>query len=194
MLGSLRDSSNGIKPYRGEFTKSSEIKSGNVAATSSLAVYTKGPIDGDDLDDDNEVYIFKNTSCKIKIDTFVRLFKIITSYPFVIISATLKLKSPFLNNILKSIAVIRFMNFLVYIVPILFVQLILSKTKSLAAQRIAMACYLALYLFPVGSAVIHKLRASSSSSEVIEEGTFCFKPSSGIRLNIGNLSMLSGDL
>jgi len=188
LLGSLVEKKKSETPV--DMTKSTELKSGNVAATDALASFSEGANDDkDDEDDDNHIVVFKNTPFQLRVDTIIRLVKIITSFPFIIVVNTLKPEGFF--QFLGSIAVIRFMNFLVYILPNIFVQLILSQSESLSVQRIAMAVYLALYLFPVAYTVIRKLRASSSSM-IIEEGTFCFKPASHIRNTIANWSLASG--
>lgn len=192
LLGSLSDqqAKAKAKTQQSDVTKSTELKTGNVSSTNALAAYSKGPVDGDDDDlDDNQIFLCKSTPFQLRVDTFIRLMKIITSFPFIIVVNTLKPEGYF--QFLGSIAVIRFMNFLVYILPNIFVQLILSQSQSLSVQHIAMAVYLALYLFPVAYTVIRKLYASQQSM-IIEEGTFCFKPASHIRNTIANWSMASG--
>ena len=192
MLGSSTGGGEKAVSEGNDLVKSSELKTGNSSATSGLEAYSKGPIDNDDddEDDDHDIYLCKNSTLfKVKIDTFVRLMKIITAFPFVIVV------SSFPNTAewawLRSLSTIRCMNFLVYMLPIVFVTLVLSQSKSQTVQLGAMACYLGLYLIPVTYSVADRLRAAAETSQ-IKEGTFSFKPATSMRLTMANLSMLSG--
>ena len=109
-----------------------------------------------------------------------RFAKVLSSFPFVIIVATLDLSTSY--SMLRSAFMVRCMNLMIYILPVLFVTLILSKTNNKALQTVAMGFYIGLYLTPVGMNVLWKLKVSASSSK-IEEGTFCFKPARSVRMS-----------
>lgn len=143
----------------------------------------------DDLDE-NEAYCCKNSSIfRLKVDTFVRLLKVVSSFPFVIVVATLNLSAQY--SFLSSIAVIRILNFFIYVVPIVIVNSVLSKTPSQFLQRVVLGVYIGVYLFPVALVVLRKLKASSSTSK-IEEGTFCFRPARTIRRTFPNVFAMGG--
>ena len=181
---------------RSHVTSSQDIKAANTSATSGLEAYAQAPAEGDDTFDDDgddndgmgETYICKGTPCSLKIDTFTRLLKIITAFPFVLIISSADMALPAWA---KTLVAIRFLNFLVYVLPFLFVSLILSQSKSESVQRLALYCYLALYLVPVACVVADRLKAAAKK-DIIKDGTFSFKPASSIRWTIANLSMLSG--
>ena len=78
-------------------------------------------------DDDNyeEVYCCKEGSrFNIKLDTVIRLLKVLSAYPFVIVISTLNVANS--HPIFRSNAFIRCMNFLIYFMPFLFGKLTLS--------------------------------------------------------------------
>lgn len=143
----------------------------------------------DDVDEHDD-YCCKNSSIfRLKVDTFVRLWKVVSSFPFVIIVATLNLSAQY--SILSSITMIRILNFLIYVVPIVIVNSVLSQTPSQFLQRVVLGAYIGVYLFPVGVVVLRKLKASSSTSK-IEEGTFCFRPARTIRRTFPNVFAIGG--
>ena len=143
----------------------------------------------DDLDEEDAYCCRNNSFFRLKVDTFVRLLKVVSSFPFVIIVATLNLSAQY--SFLSSIGMIRVLNFLIYVVPIVVVNSVLSKTPSQFLQRVVLGVYLGVYLFPVGLVVLRKLKASSSTSK-IEEGTFCFKPARTIRGTFPNIFAIGG--
>jgi len=181
-----------INSYINKKTVSKSIWGGSMQENKVYSSLEKDPdlmktigtfMDDDDDDDDG------SSKSWISMDSLIRVMKVISAYPFVIVVATTNLSNKY--ALLKSTAVIRVMNLAVYILPVIFVKLILSQSNYLTIQRIAMAVYLFLYLFPVGMVVSHKLNVSSSTSK-IEEGTFCFKPSCEMRHNMANYSLMSG--
>jgi hypothetical protein len=58
---------------------------------------------------------------------------------------------------------------------------VLQKFQQQWVQDITVGLYLLLYLFPVAFVVSKKIRVSTSTQS-IEEGTFCFKPARSVRL------------
>lgn len=118
--------------------------------------------------------------CCCKTDPIMRLVKVLSAFPFIIIVASLDLSTSY--SILRSPLVVRAMNLMIYVLPGMVVYLVLAKTDDASIQRIAMFFYISLYLLPVGMNVMYKLKVSSSSSK-IEEGTFCFKPARSVRMS-----------
>jgi hypothetical protein len=160
------------------------------AVTSQKDLMLEDTTDADDDLDENEAYCCKNNSFfRLKVDTFVRLLKVISSFPFVIVVATLNLSAQY--SFLSSIGMIRVLNLLIYLIPIVVVNSLLSQTPSLFLQRLVLGIYIGVYLFPVGYVVLRKLKASSSTSS-IEEGTFCFRPARKIRRTIPNIFAIGG--
>lgn len=68
---------------------------------------------------------------------------------------------------------------------------VLSQYHDISVQRIAIAFYILLYLFPVGYVVFSKVNVASSTSR-IEEGTFCFKPARSVRITQANFYAVFG--
>ena len=133
----------------------------------------------------------KNESrfCSLKLDTLFRLLKVFSAYPFVIVISTLNVSN--FHPILRSITFIRLMNLMIYVIPFLFVDVLLSKTNSLNIQILYIGIYISVYLIPVGYVVAQKLNVSSSTSK-IEDGTFCFRPASSVRPSFANLVTIQG--
>lgn len=76
-------------------------------------------LEADDDDDYGEVYCCKEGSrFNIKLDTVIRLLKVLSAYPFVIVISTLNVTNS--HPIFRSNAFIRCMNFLIYFVPFVF--------------------------------------------------------------------------
>jgi hypothetical protein len=76
-------------------------------------------LEADDDDDYDEVYCCKEPSrFNIKLDTVIRLLKVLSAYPFVIVISTLNVVNT--HPIFRSNAFLRCMNFLIYFMPFVF--------------------------------------------------------------------------
>ena len=76
-------------------------------------------LEAEDNEDDDEVYCCReNSRFNIKLDTVIRLLKVLSAYPFVIVISTLNVTNS--HPIFRSNAFIRCMNFLIYFVPFVF--------------------------------------------------------------------------
>jgi hypothetical protein len=129
--------------------------------------------------------------CSLKLDTLFRLLKVFSAYPFVIVISTLNVTN--FHPIFRSITFIRLMNLMIYAIPFVFVDVLLSTTNSLNIQILYIGIYISVYLIPVGYVVAQKLNVSSSTSK-IEDGTFCFRPASSVRPSFANLVTIQGFL
>eukprot|EP01032_Pedospumella_encystans_P022927 gene22927-25969_t len=127
----------------------------------------------------------------IKTDTMVRMLKVCSAFPFVIVVAALNFSNKYAW--LRSVSGIRIMNILIYVAPVVYVRFALSQLENAAFQRIMIGMYILLYLFPVGYVVFTKVSVSSSTSN-IEEGTFCFKPGRTVRFTQANFYAIAGFL
>ena len=141
-----------------------------------------------DEDDDNERKKDK-TLMGIKLDSLIRFFKVATAFPFIIVVASIQLSNKY-NVILRSAFVIRGMNLSMYILPFILVRIILSKLV-IWVQKLCIAVYLLLYLFPVGSVIFAKISFFSSNAGM-GEGTFCFKPARYVRFTQANFWAIVG--
>eukprot|EP01035_Chromulina_nebulosa_P020127 gene20127-26133_t len=128
--------------------------------------------DNEDSDDNfwDYFYNLEKRLCGIKNDSFVRLIRVLLSFPFVIVAATINPNSRL--SIFTSLFAIRFVNTLIYVVPIILVEFVLSKYLTKTLQ----------------TAVI---RVTFSTSK-IEEGTFCFKPARTVKLSQANFYAMTG--
>jgi hypothetical protein len=127
----------------------------------------------------------------LKQETLMRMFKVVTAFPFVIVVASINISNGYISTLLRSETVIRIMNFMIYVLPILIVKFALSKYTYAAAHDITIGLYLLLYLLPVALVVSKKLSVSSSTNK-IEEGTFCFKPARSVRCTQSNFYSMLG--
>ena len=94
-------------------------------------------LEAEDEDDYDEVYCCKEGSrFNIKLDTGIRLLKVLSAYPFVIVISTLNVANS--HPIFRSNAFIRCMNFLIYFVPFMF-------GKSLFSMNFLL--FICLYVF-----------------------------------------------
>lgn len=79
----------------------------------------KSRLESDDDGDYDEVYCCsENSRFNIKLDTGIRLLKVLSAYPFVIVISTLNVANS--HPIFRSNAFIRCMNFLIYFMPFVF--------------------------------------------------------------------------
>jgi hypothetical protein len=129
----------------------------------------------------------------LKQETLARLTQVITAFPFVIVIASINLTGgPITNLFVKSVGIIRCMNLLIYILPIVIVHYLLSTFVDVAlVHDVTIGLYLLLYLFPVAFVVIKKISVSSATNK-IEEGTFCFKPARTVRITSANFYAMMG--
>lgn len=76
--------------------------------------------EGDDDDKEKKVkFSFFRCCCWwLPIDFLVRLFKVISAFPFIIIVAALDLSTSY--SLLRSAVVVRMMNLLIYAIPVVF--------------------------------------------------------------------------
>lgn len=118
-----------------------------------------------DEDDDDEENADCCTKCcqqerflGVKLDTLMRILKVCTAFPFVIVVASLNLSNSY--SFLRSITGIRVMNVIIFVAPFIYVKYVLSEFDYVAIQRIAVAMYTFLYLFPVGYVVFSKVKVS----------------------------------
>lgn len=128
----------------------------------------------------------------IKIDAFISFVQLCLGYPFVIISAAISTSSGSLA-FLKSVHIIWLLNVLIYVSPIVLVKIVLSEYLSYFSQRITIGIYLLFYLLPVAYVSFVKILMSSSST-VVDDGTFNFKPASSVKLTADNVSSIIGIL
>mmetsp|Transcript_4832 Transcript_4832/g.7354 ORF Transcript_4832/g.7354 Transcript_4832/m.7354 type:complete len:1127 (+) Transcript_4832:113-3493(+) len=140
-------------------------------------------------DEDNQYCCRKSSIFRMKVDTMQRLFKVVSAFPFVIVVATLNISNA--HYIFRSVAFIRLMNLLIYIIPFIFVDVLLSKVNSLRLQTLFIGVYISIYLIPVGYVVVQKLKTAAATHK-IEEGTFCFRPARAIRLSFPNVFAIQG--
>lgn len=139
----------------------------------------------DDFEERIGCYCFTlpNRILGIKVETIVRLSKVCLAFPFVIVSASVQASGWF--AFMKSVTIIRMMNILIYVVPVILVRYVLSQYPNGIFQKTAIGLYILLYLAPVGSVAFAKLKVASSTHK-IEEGTFCFKPARSVRVSQAN--------
>lgn len=95
-----------------------------------------------------------------------RFIKVVTAYPFVIVVSSLNLSNKY--AFLRSVTGIRIMNILIYVAPVVYVRYVLSRSHDISVQRLAIGCYILLYLFPVAYVVFLKVKVSTSTSQIAE--------------------------
>lgn len=146
--------------------------------------------DEEEDDFDNTQYCCKeNSFFRMKVDTLLRLLKVCSAFPFVIVVATLNISNT--NFIFRSVAFIRLMNLLIYLIPFLFVDVVLSNITVNNLQTLFVGIYISIYLIPVGYVVFYKLKTAAATHQ-IEEGTFCFRPGRSIRWSWPNAFAIQG--
>jgi hypothetical protein len=174
----------------------SNVQSGTTTKSASeeneIRALSADATTSEDDEGDTDIYCCSSVSfLKLKVDTFVRLIKVILAFPFVIIIASLNLSPKYVSMI--PTWAMRIMNLLIYVVPVVYVNALLAQTNSESLQRLILGVYLAIYLIPVAYVVIQKITVSQSTSR-IEEGTFCFRPARDMRWTYSNVFAISGFL
>ena len=127
----------------------------------------------------------------IKYSNLSRLFKVVLAFPFVVIVSTVKPSGRYAW--MRSISIIRIMNVMIYIIPFVVTNLVLSEYLEPMLQIAVIAGYMFLYLLPVAFVVFSKIDIIKTSTN-IEEGTFCFKPARTVRFTEANFYQLLGFL
>jgi len=92
---------------------------------------------------------------------------------------------------LSTQIVVFLVNILIYAVPIILVEFVLSKYLTKTLQTAVVCLYILLFLVPVGLVAFAKIRVTFSTSK-IEEGTFCFKPARTVKLSHANFYAMTG--
>lgn len=181
-------------------TPASKLVGGNANAPASsnravteereVRAISADSIAAEEEEGDADVYCCSSVPfLRLKVDTFVRLIKVVLSFPFVIVIASLNLSPKYVSMI--PTWAMRVMNMLIYAVPVVYVNALLAQTNSESLQRLILGVYLAIYLVPVAYVVIQKITVSQSTSK-IEEGTFCFRPAREMRWTYSNVFAVGG--
>ena len=124
----------------------------------------------------------------LKINSFIKIVKVLLGFPFVIVVSSLNLSSK-INIILRSIYTIRLMNILMYGLPLILVFLVLKEYND-TIQVITIGLYIGLYILPIAFVVLSKMATTVS----IQDGTFCFKPAGSVKFTFANFFAMVGML
>jgi len=143
--GPLKRSGSTLQPTKSLPTALPNIPSKRFNSTTEVRKSTSGGkgmptsaslMNGQDDKDEEEAVTKKGSWSHKYILIITRFAKVLSAFPFVIIVATLDLSTSY--SMLRSAFMVRCMNLMIYVLPVVFVSLILSKTSNRAFQTVAM--------------------------------------------------------
>ena len=125
---------------------------------------------------------------KIKADSFIRLGRVMATYPFVLVFGILNLQeSRFFKRHFKGwYSFCIFANLTIYIIPIVLIRFFLTGTTSQMLTTLLTGGYVTLYLVPVCFVCFYKIKQLRETNKIVD-GTFHYLPKY-VRNSEANLS------
>ena len=130
---------------------------------------------------------------KVKIDSFIRLFRVCATYPFVLIFGVLNLhENRFLKRHFKGWFTFCVMaNATIYFLPYVVVEMLLKRNSYQFLTTMLTGGYLALYLLPVCLVVFYKIKKMRETNKIVD-GTFHYLPKHTLRFTCPNVCNMYG--